>query len=119
MRTDALLAASFACILCELGATLLGRTEGPDGLPGVETHPDLTFFYNAVKARLISIALPLVAVQVVPTSKFMMAEPTREPGARLLPREPLLEARLPVAAELHGGLPEGPRVSISPHAVCY
>ena len=90
LRTGALLATSVACVLGELGATLLTRTDRPGCLPGVETHPDLTFSDNAVKSRLISVALPLVAVQVVPASKLVMAEPTRESGARLLPREPLL-----------------------------
>ena len=89
LRTGALLAASVACILCKLGATLLGRTEGPDGLPGVETHPDLAFSDHAVEARLVSVALPLVAVQVVPARELVVAEPTREPGARLLAHEPL------------------------------
>ena len=68
-----------------------------------------------VEARLISVALPLVAVQVVPATKLVMAEPTREPSSRLLPREPLLVARLPVAAEVHRGLPEGPSVPIARH----
>ena len=57
-----------------------------------------------------------MAIEVVPASKLMMAEPTREPGSRLLPREPLLVARLTVAAEVHRGLPEGPSVPVARHA---
>ena len=61
-------------------------------------------------------ALPLVAIEVVPPTKLVMAEPTCEPGARLPPREPLLVARLPVAAEVHRGFPKGPSVPVSRHA---
>ena len=60
--------------------------------------------------------MPLVAVEVVPARELVVAEPTRESGARLPPREPLLVARLPVAAEVHRGLPEGPSVPVARHA---
>ena len=43
LRTDALLAASVAGVLGKLRPTLLGRKQGLGCLPGVETHPDLTF----------------------------------------------------------------------------
>ena len=116
LRTGTLLTTSNACVLCKLRATHLGRTQGPGYLPEVETHPDPSFIKNAIEARIVSVALPLVAIEVVPPTKLVMAEPKREPGARLPPREPLLVARLPVAAEVHRGLPEGPSVPVARHA---
>ena len=106
LRTDALLAASNSRVPGKLRPTLHGRKQGLGCLPGVETHPDLTFEQQTVQTGLIRVALPLVAIQVVPARERVVAEAAGEPGARLPPREPLLVAGLPVPAEVHGGLPE-------------
>ena len=96
--------------------THLGRAEGRGCLPGVVVRPDLTLLDQAVEAGSIRVALALVPIQVAPERELVVAEAAGEPGARLPPREPLLQARRAgSAAELHGVLPHGPREPIACH----
>ena len=99
-----------------LRPTYLGRTEGLWCLSGVVVQPDLRLFDQAVEAGYIREALALVPIKVAPEQELVVAEAAGEPGARLPPREPLLQARLAgSAAELHGVLPHGPRDPIASH----
>ena len=117
LRTDALLAAFLAGVLSKLRSTLLGWKQGLGCLPGVVVRPDLTFQQDAVETGLVRVALPHVAIEVVPARELVVAEAAGEPGARLPPRKPLLAARLAgAAAEGHGGLPEWSRVPVTCHA---
>ena len=116
LRTDAQLTASVAGVLSKLGPTLLGRKQGLGCLPGVVVRPDLTFQQHTVETGFIRVALPLVAIQVVPARELVVAEAAGEPGARLPAGEPLLAARLPVPAEVHRGLPERSRAPVAGHA---
>ena len=79
-------------------------------------RPDLTFQQHTVETGFIRVALPLVAIHVVPAHELVVAVAAGVPGARLPPREPLLVARLPVPAEVHGGLPEWSRAFLARHA---
>ena len=110
------LAASVAGVLGKLGPTLLGRKQGLGCLPGVVVRPDLAFQQHAVEAGFIRVALPLVAIEVVPARELVVSEAAGEPGARLPAREPLLVARLAGApAEGQGGLPERSWLSVASH----
>ena len=100
-----------------LRPTYLGRTEGLGRLPGVAVRPDLTLFDQAVEAGFIRVALPLVPIEVAPERELLMAEAAGEPGARLLPREPLLLARLAATpTEDHGWLLKVSREPVARHA---
>ena len=92
------------------------RIKGLGWLPGVEVRPDLALVNNAVETGLILVALPLVAIEVVPAREGVMAEAAGERGAILLAHEPLLVTWLAGAAEVHGGPPEGSLVPEARHA---
>ena len=80
-------------------------------------RPDLTFKQQTVEAGFIRVALPLVAIEVVPARELVVAEAAGESGAWLRPCEPLLLERFAgTTTEGHGGLLEGSRVPIARHA---
>ena len=106
-----------ADVLHMLGTTLLGGNEECGCSPGVQVDPESALAQNAIQPRLVGVARPLVAVQVVPTRELAMAEAAGEPGTRLPPREPLLlELLARAAAEDHGGLLERPPLPVECHA---
>ena len=99
------------------GVLAMLRTTPPGGPPGVVVDPDLALAQHAVEPRLVRVAHPLVAVQIVPARELVMAEAAGEPGTRLLPHEELLLAPLAgSAAEGRGGLLQGYMVTVFFHA---
>ena len=110
-------AAFVAGVLAMLRTTPPGGHEGPGRPPGVVVDPELALAQHAVEPRLVRVAQPLVAVQIVPARELVMAEAAGEPGTRLLPHEELLLAPLAgSAAEGRGGLLQGYMVTVFFHA---
>ena len=110
-------AALVAGVLAMPRTTPPGGHEGPGRPPGVVVDPELALAQHAVEPRLVRVAQPLMAVQIVPARELVMAEAAGEPGTRLLPHEELLLAPLAgSAAEGRGGLLQGYMVTVFIHA---